>query len=749
MKVSLIQVFDKLKFSLSNSRISYLMQVTEEGILAHLHFGSAISHPEYFQSSHKRVLRSLSPEFQDTHQFSLHDLPQEYPVFGSSDYRQPALHARNKDGNSIFDFRYRGSKKLESKPALTGLPSAREGDSETLEIELHDNLHKVSVFLYYTIYQDYDVVTRSARIVNQSSDTLNLEQIFSTCLDLQQEEYEVLHFGGSWAREFGEKRHAIPDGRFTIDSSRGTSSAQHHPFVAVMDPATTETQGQVIGTALVYSGNFAISVERTEFNDVRVLAGINPFNFFWKLDAGQDFVTPEVVHVFSNQGLDDMSQTLHGFIKNQISPAQFAHAKRPTYLNTWEAAYFDLTEEKVVELAQYTRSLGLEMLVVDDGWFEGRTDDRRSLGDWTPDKARFPSGIPALAEKVKDLGLKFGIWVEPEMTNENSQLYREHPDWILHVPGRKSSTGRNQLTLDFSRPEVVENIFEQLDELFFCGLIDYVKWDMNRTFTELGSAGWSAQHQGEIAHRYMLGLYSLVSRLTEKYPDILFENCASGGNRHDLGMLSYMNQSWVSDMSDPIGRLAIQNGASHIFPLSTYTSYVCPVPNHQNGRITSLQTRFNVAFFCGSRGFSMNIQDMEQDEAEIKHYIQRFKATAEDAVNGSFHRIYYSENEVCWQLNSADKKTVYVGYFSVLGQPNSVFRKACLRHLDSDGLYQKSGSEQMYSGSALMHAGLDLPHVSTTQLAAASASQIKSESQVEVLDGGDFVSTLITLTKVQ
>ena len=307
---SLIKVFENKKFALSNSRISYLMQVTEEGILEHLHFGAAISHPEHFQSSHKRVLRSLSPEFQGTHQLSLHDLPQEYPVFGTSDYRQPALHARNKDGNSIFYFRFRSAKKLDSKPALTGLPSAREGASETLEIKLHDDFQNVSIFLYYTIYQDYDVVTRSSRIVNHSADTLHLEQVFSTCLDLPQEEYEVLHFGGSWAREFGEKRHAIPDGRFTIDSSRGTSSAQHHPFVAVMDPATTETQGQLIGMALVYSGNFAISIERTEFNDVRVLAGINPFNFSWKLDAGQDFVTPEVVHVFSSQGLDNMNELL-------------------------------------------------------------------------------------------------------------------------------------------------------------------------------------------------------------------------------------------------------------------------------------------------------------------------------------------------------------------------------------------------------------------------------------------------------
>ena len=745
---TLIQVTADNVFALSNSRISYLMRVSPEGILEHLHFGATISNPETFNAHHKRVMRSLSPEFQDTHRYSLSDVPQEFPVFGTSDYRQPALHARNVNGNSIFDFRYRKNSILKTKPKLEGLPSARQGNSETLEIELHDDVHNVSVLLYYTIYSDYDVVTRSAKIINHSANELKLEQVFSTCLDLPQEDYEVLHFGGSWAREFGEHRNALPYGRFSIESARGTSSAQHHPFVAIIEPSTTETQGQVVATALVYSGNFSINIERNEYNDVRVLAGINPFNFAWTLKSTESFTTPEVVHVYSNQGLDSMSQTFHGFIQNNMSPERFAHEPRPSYLNTWEAAYFDITEEKVFELAKLTKSLDLEMLVVDDGWFEGRTDDRRSLGDWTPDKKRFSSGIPALAKKVKDLGLKFGIWFEPEMTNADSQLFRDHPDWILHVPNRKSSTGRNQLTLDFSRPEVVDNIFQKMDTVFSCGLIDYVKWDMNRTFTELGSAGLPANQQGEVAHRYMLGLYSLVSRLTEKYPDIFFENCASGGNRHDLGMLSYMNQSWVSDMSDPIGRLAIQNGASHIFPLSTYTSYLCPVPNHQNGRVTSLQTRFNVAFFCGNRGLSMSIDDIEKDKDDIKQYIQQFKATANDAVNGAFHRLYYTQNQVCWQLSSADEKTLYIGYFVVLGEPNMKFKRAYLRNLDSDAMYKLQDSERLYSGSQLMHAGLDLPYVSVTQDALASPSRVGDEQGLQVLDGGDFVSSLLVLEKV-
>lgn len=741
----LIQIFDNKKFVLSNSRISYMMQVNEEGILEHLHFGGAITHPEYFQSQHKRVLRSLSPEFQGMPQFSLYDLPQEYPLFGSSDYRQPALHARNAQGNSIFDLRYKAHRILDSKMPLDGLPSARDGECESLEIELYDELQKLSVFLYYTIYANFEVITRSAKILNQSANSISLEQAMSTCLDLPQQDYELLHFGGSWAREFDAKRHELPYGRFTIESARGTSSAQHHPFMAVLEPGASETWGRVIGTALMYSGNFSITLERNEFKDVRLLAGINPFNFSWQLEAGQTFTCPEVVHVYSGSGLDRMSQNLHGFIQNKVSPQTFAHAARPTYLNTWEAAYFDIDEKKVFELAKYTQSLGLDMLVVDDGWFEGRTDDRRSLGDWTPDKKRFPSGIPALAKKVKDLDLKFGIWVEPEMTNTDSALYREHPDWILHVPGRESSLGRNQLTLDFSRPEVVENIYQQLDELFSCGLIDYVKWDMNRTMTELGSAGHPASRQGEIAHRYMLGVYDLVNRLTQKYPDILFENCASGGNRHDLGMLHYMNQSWVSDMSDPIGRLAIQNGASHIFPLSTYSSYLCPVPNHQNGRITSLETRFNVGFFCGNRGVSMNLEDVAQDESAIKNFIQRYKHTAKDAVNGSFHRIFYTDNEVCWQLISADKQTIYVGYFSILTKPNAAFRSALLRGLDQDALYKKG--TKIYSGSALMQAGLDLPLVSTTQNSDASPSRLSDKERVEVLDGGDFVSTIIVLEK--
>jgi len=727
-------------FTLSNSSISYIFRVSPEGFLEHLHFGGRISPSQYYPSEPKRLHRACVLEFQDSKHYNLSDVPQEYPVFGTSDNRIPALHVVNADGNSTQVFTYQSHEVLSNKPELEGLPSARGGNSQSLTVTLVDSVSKLRVQLCYTVYDEHDVIARSSRIINDSDSRVTISQAMSSCLDLPAADYDLLHLRGTWARELNQDRIAVPQGRFVIESATGASGNVHNPFIAIMDKSTTEQHGRVFGTAFVYSGNFAINVEKGEFDSVRVTTGINPFNFQWHLDAGKSFTTPESLQVYSGTGLNGMSQVWHSFIKQKVSPEQFKGQARPTYLNSWEAAYFDIDEDKVLELADRTKSLGLQMLVVDDGWFEGRNDDTTSLGDWYSDKKKFPNGIETVAAKVKAKGLKFGLWYEPEMVNPESQLFRDHPDWIIGVPNRISSKGRHQLTLDLSRAEVQDYLFERIDSVLSSGNIDYVKWDMNRTMSEIGSAGLSADRQLETPHRYMLGLYRLVSKIVNKHPTILFENCASGGNRFDLGMLRYMSQSWVSDMSEPIGRLPIINGASHLFPPCVMASYICPVPSHLNGRQVSLKTRAEVGFFCAARGLSLNAKDVDKDFEALKHYVKLYRDTADDVVNGQFYRVQYHDNEVVWQLTSVDGNTVYLGYFHVLSAANLPFRKASLVNLDADCKYtlvsHDGNNELSFGGDALMNMGLDMPYVCAMQ-----------PDEADYLEMGDFASRLFVFKK--
>lgn len=734
---SLITVRDGRHFHLHNDHLSYVFQASAEGILEHVFFGQRLD-ANALAAGPRRVFRATTLEYEGVKHYNLSDTPQEYPVFGRSDVRQPALHVVNNDGNSTTNLLYQSYEISQDKPPLAALPSARGKGSETLTVTLADALIGLRVELRYTVYAEHDVIARSATIYNDSQATLSLDAAMSSALDLPQGEYEVLHFTGTWSREFNTRRTAVVPGRFEISSASGTSSNTHSPFVAVMDKGATEEAGRVWATALVYSGNFSIGVEQGEFEAVRLVSGINPFNFRWRLEPGESFTTPESLQVFSPNGLDAMSQTWHSFIREQISPPQFVDQARPTYLNSWEAAYFDIDESLVIKLAERAKSLGLEMLVVDDGWFKGRNDDTTSLGDWFSDENKFPAGIEAAGAQVKAMGLKFGLWFEPEMVNEDSDLYRAHPDWIIHSPGRTPSTGRQQLTLDLSRVEVVDYLFERIDHFLGSGHIDYVKWDMNRVMTEIGSAGSAPERQQEVAHRYMLGVYDLVGRVTAKYPQVLFENCASGGNRFDLGMLSYMSQGWVSDMSEPIGRLAIVTGASYLYPQNVMASYIGPVPSHQNDRMASLQTRAEVGFFCAARGLSLNQADIDQNEAPLRDIIAHYKATSTDMVSGRFHRLRDSGNEVCWQVISSDSNRVYLGYFHVLSAPNLPLKRVRLRGLDPNARYRHAASQSEYAGSALMHMGLDMPYVHAMQLSEDEAYMPK----------GDFSSWLCELERV-
>ena len=727
---------DKI-FSLTNRYFSYVFRVSPEGILEHLHYGGSLKTPDNVSVHHMRTQRETASTFQGGQYFNLSDTPQEFPCFGTSDYRFPALHGRNSDGNTVFSLHYKSYKIVKEKPRLKKLPTARGGKSETLIITLEDPLHNLVAELYYTIYEDYGVLIRSAKFKNEGNQEIQLQHAFSSALDLPANDYDILHLHGTWAREFNEERIEVPKGRFVIDSARGTSSAAHNPFVAILQKGTTEEFGRVYATTLIYSGNFALSVEKGEFDDVRILAGINPFNFHWRLKPGKKFCTPEALHVYADQGLRSMSHIWHDFVRDKISPPRFRDVPRATYLNTWEAAYFDINEDKVLNLADKAKEIGVDMLVLDDGWFEGRRDDTTSLGDWQADKDRFSSGIPALAKKVKAKGLKFGIWFEPEMVNPRSKLFEAHPDWVLHVPGRKSSLGRNQLTLDLSRKDVTNYLFEQIDTILSCGDIDYVKWDMNRNMTEVGSADLPKNRQREVSHRYILGLYRLVKRLTEKYPDIIFENCASGGNRFDLGMLSYMPQGWISDMCDPVGRLKIINGASYLYPLDTMAAYIGPSPNHQNGRVSSIQTRFMAGVFCAARGVSLSEAEIEAHKDEIIHFMKLAKATNTDMVGGRFDRLVKNENEVCWQYISQDENTVYLAYFHILAAPNLPFRRAHLTGLQADATYILREDGSMYEGDALMHNGMPMPYVATGQV----------KDDMRYMSKGDFSSYLFVFEK--
>ena len=738
---SMINVSEDLKFNLSNSRISYIFQVSAEGVLEHLFFGQRISASHGLSAGPRREFRGCTLEFQSIENYNLDDTPQEYPWYGTSDSRQPAVHIRNGEGNSTSTFLFKSHRVVQNKPELNSLPSARGLDSETLQIQLLDSVTDILLTLNYTVYEHHDVIARSTHFSNNSDHAVTILNAHSSCLDLPQGDYELLHFNGSWAREFESERMVVPKGRFTIESTRGASSNAHNPFLVLMSKGAGEQNGDVYATTLMYSGNFSLSTEKNEFESVRILAGINPFNFQWVLEPGASFSTPESLQVFSNQGLDGMSQVWHRFVKEQVSPLQFNDVARPTYLNSWEAAYFDVSHGKILELADKAKQFGVEMLVLDDGWFVGRSDDTTSLGDWFSDAEKFPEGVEETAKQVKAKGLKFGLWFEPEMVNRKSKLFVKHPEWLIQVPDRRFSTGRYQNILDLTRQEVIDYLFDRLDSFLKSGMIDYVKWDMNRVMTEVGSLALPSNRQLEVPHRYMLGLYQLLDRVTTKYPNVLFENCASGGNRFDLGMLRYMSQGWVSDMCDPVGRLAIINGASHLFPLSTLASYIGPVPNHQNGRFTSVKMRQDVGFFASARGLSLNEEDLETSREEIEAAIELYKKTAQDMVGGSFHRLKYTNNEVCWQLISSDKRRVYVGYYHILSAPNLPYRRARLIGLDASVGYHLVSSGEVFGGDALMHLGIDLPYVDAMQ-------HQEGRDYNNHLDKGDFASNLMVFERV-
>ena len=708
----MIQYHESSKtFHLSNGKISYLIKVLPNGQLGQLYFGKAIHDSgdfDHLLEMHHRPMTSWV--FEGNNLFSLEHTRQEYPSYGTTDYRRPAVEVLQTNGSRIIDLVYVSHTVTPGKPKLERLPATYcedPGEAETLTILLRDELIGLEAELSYTLFAQYAAVARSVRLVNHGIQNLHLAQAMSLSLDLPDSDYEFIHFSGAWARERHMKVRRLEQGVQAVDSARGNSSHNHNPFIMLRRPGTTETQGEVIGFSLVYSGNFLAQAEVDTWDTTRVTMGINPFGFDWKLAPEEAFQTPEAVMVYSCEGMGDMSRTFHRLYRSRLARGQWRDKPRPILINNWEATYFDFTEEKLVAIAKTAKADGVELFVLDDGWFGARSNDFAGLGDWQANTSRLARGIPGLAERIDALGMKFGLWFEPEMVNKDSDLYRAHPDWIISVPGRRASHGRNQYVLDFSRPEVVDNIYGQMAKILSEAKVSYIKWDMNRSISEPFSNALPADRQGELFHRYILGVYDLYDRLTTNFPHVLFESCASGGGRFDPGLLYYAPQGWASDNSDAVCRMKIQYGTSFCYPISSIGAHVSAVPNHQVYRDTPIATRANVAHF-GTFGYELDLNKLSDDErGQVREQIKFMKEYREVLQFGDFYRLQspFDGNFLAWMVVSPDKKTALVGWYKVLNEVDGPFRRVRLQGLDPAFRYRVDGGPGHY-GDELMNAGL-------------------------------------------
>lgn len=720
-EMNIIYRSENQQFHLFNQEISYIFKISDDGKLLHLYYGENLPDNDYTHliEMHHRPMTTYRNE--NDLLYSLEHLKQEFPEYGTTDFRHPAISLLQKNGSRLSDFVYQGYEVEEGKPKLEGLPATyvdNNDESKTLKVYILDSVTNVQVELLYTIYRDYPVITRSARVMNKGKDIQIIENISSLSLDLPDANYEWQQLSGAWGRERTIKSRTLQQGIQSIESTRGISSHQHNPFVTLKRKNTDENQGEAIGAALVYSGNFLIQAEVDTWDVTRLQVGINPFGFNWKLNPGEIFTAPEAILVYSSKGLNAMSQTFHQLFRKRLARGKWREKDRPVLINNWEATYFDFDEEKLVNIAKKAFDVGIELFVLDDGWFGERENDCAGLGDWHVNPKRLPRGIGSLSEKIRSFGMKFGLWFEPEMVNKDSELYRTHPNWIISTPNRKPNHGRNQYVLNFGLDEVVENIFDQMCKIIDESNLDYIKWDMNRPLTDVFDSHLLADQQGEVFHRYVLGVYRLYEKLITKYPNILFESCSSGGGRFDPGMLHYAPQAWASDDSDAIERLKIQYGTSMLYPLSSIGAHVSIVPNHQTNRITPIKTRGNVAFF-GAFGYELDLNELSEGDLRIvKEQIAFYKKYRTIIHNGTFYRLlspFDDDNQTAWMVVSHDKKTAIVAHYKTLNEVNAPYRRLKLKGLDNDGLYNV-GQNSLRSGMELMRAGLVCSDASSGQI---------------------------------
>lgn len=726
-------------FHLHNADISYIMTVLPNGQMGQIYFGRRIHDREDFsylvEIASRPMSASVDPERKGA---SMEHLKQELPVYGATDFRCPAVELLQKNGSRISEFLYVSHEIRDGKPKLSGLPATyteKEEEAKTLTVVLKDPVTGVKAELFYTVFQTGGILARSVRYTNEGGETVDLTRAMSLSLDLPDSRYEWMQFSGAWGRERQVKIRRLEQGIQSVGSLRGHSSHQHNPFVVLKRPETTEEFGEAIGFSLIYSGNFLMQAEVDTYDVTRMMVGIHPDMFQWKLEAGEVFQTPEAVMVYTHKGLNHMSRTFHQLYQRRLARGYWRERPRPILINNWEATYFDFTEERLLQIADKAKSCGVEMFVLDDGWFGKRSHERAGLGDWTPNPDRLPEGVAGLAEKIEKLGMRFGLWFEPEMVNEDSDLYRAHPDWVLETPGRKRSHGRFQYVLDFSREEVVECIYKQMAEILSNAKVSYVKWDMNRSITECYSKGLPPDRQGEVFHRYILGVYALYERLIEAFPQVLFESCASGGGRFDPGLLYYAPQCWTSDDTDGVERLKIQYGTSFCYPISSMGSHVSSIPNHQLHRNVPLHTRANVAYF-GTFGYELDLNSLTEEElAQVKEQIAFMKQYREIIQYGDFYRLGSPcDEDMAWMTVSRDKKTAIVGWYRILNRVNASYTRLRLAGLKPDWLYRNSLSDTVHYGDELMNLGI----VTTDSTA--------GESAAGEMVSGDYASRVYVLT---
>ncbi len=661
---------------LYNDRISYVME-TFEGELIHSYWGKRMTLPEWSPIIPVDVFASFYPNPNpDNPTYSLDTLPREYPDFGRSDYGHPAVRVRLHDGTAITRFVVKSMELVDEKKPLKGLPYVytEEGDDvQTLKVTLGDQKSGLFLDLYYTIHSDYDAIIRHCEIRNQGQETCQIENLMSASLDFYNDRnFDLIHFPGSWSRERDFSR--IPVGRSShlVESRRGSSSHMQNPLVLLARPETDDLGGQVYAMNFVYSGSFKAVVEVNSMDSTRFQMGLQDFDFSWKLKAGESFTSPEVVMVYSDQGFNGMSDAFHRLYRNRLMRGEHRDKERPVLINNWEATYFEFTEDKLKSICDVASETGLELFVLDDGWFGVRNSDRSGLGDWFVNKDKLPEGLKGTADYINGKGMQFGLWFEPEMISADSDLYRAHPNWILHAKGHIRSQGRNQMVLDYSRRDVQDYIIEVVGNILASHPIEYVKWDMNRNMTEVHSEILPIDRQGEVTHRYMLGLYRVLGKLTERFPQILFESCSGGGGRFDPGMLYYMPQTWTSDDTDAHERLSIQYGTSFAYPPIAMGAHVSVAPNHQVGRMTSLKTRALTSMMA-NLGYELDLSQLSQDEKDqVKRQVAFYKSIRKDIQFGRFLRLLAPGDSrgTAFMTESPDKKRYYLFYFRGLNRPH-------------------------------------------------------------------------------
>ena len=702
-------------FTLQTKNTTYQMQVDRYGFLLHLYYGKKTDTcMDYLLTYYDRGFSGNPYDAGEDRTYSMDTLPQEFPCYGNGDFRSTAFAVENADGSMSCDLRYKSHKIFDGKYNLEGLPAvyASEEEAQTLEILMEDPVTGVKVVLLYGVLPAQDIITRSVCVKNESSGKIYLNKIESASLDFLYGDYELLTFYGRHAMERNVQRVPVVHGTQKIGSVRGTSSHQYNPMMILAEKETTEDKGNCYAMSFVYSGCFQGEVLKDQLNQTRMMLGLQEEAFRYPLERGEMFQAPEVILSYSAEGMNRLSQNLHHCIRQHICRGKYKEEIRPILINSWEAAYFDFTGDTIYELAKAAKEVNIDMLVMDDGWFGKRDDDNSGLGDWFVNEKKLGGTLGNLIKRINDLGVKFGIWIEPEMVSEDSDLYRKHPDWALTVPGRNPVRSRNQLVLDFSRKEVVDEIYDQICKVLDQGNIEYVKWDMNRSLMDVYSS--VTRDQGRVLHDYVLGLYDFLERLVQRYPNLLIEGCSGGGGRFDAGMMYYTPQIWCSDNTDAIDRLRIQYGTSFGYPVSVVGSHVSAVPNHQTGRKTPLHTRGVVAM-SGTFGYELNLMKLsEEEKQEIREQIAEYKSYAPIIQNGLYYRLSDpTTEEICaWEFVHTDEKEQSKVLLNIVMQVihgNMTVNYVKLQGLEETAVYREEKSGKRYTGAALMYGGMPLP----------------------------------------